>query len=148
MSERRTILDIVKSVLPNGTVEDDTGFNQVCEWPPDLVGITWSVTSQSNNSKLLLDARRRGRLLQRLDVGADIVRPNGGQHQATPVAPGKEADAGACSDCGVGGEEFDIAPPPLLCCYPSPACSVAGPPAQNRLPPVSRISTDRNGIPS
>ena|SRR5258706_9664946 len=41
-----TLLDIIKSVLPDGTV-DSTGWNAICEWPPDLFAAVATITEHS-----------------------------------------------------------------------------------------------------
>jgi hypothetical protein len=42
-----TILDILKWVLPDGTVLDSTGWDDVCEWPPDLFAVVAAITERS-----------------------------------------------------------------------------------------------------
>jgi hypothetical protein len=42
-----TVLDIIKSVLPDGTVLDATGWDAVCEWPPDLFAAVATITERS-----------------------------------------------------------------------------------------------------
>ena len=55
-------------------------------------------------------------VLQLLDIGADIMRPDRRRRQAAVLAPGEEPAAGPrvgparVRVADVGGEEFDIAP--------------------------------------
>jgi hypothetical protein len=42
-----TILDIIKTVLPDGTIRDTTGWDQVCDWPPDLFAAVATITERS-----------------------------------------------------------------------------------------------------
>jgi hypothetical protein len=42
-----TILDIIKGVLPDGTTLDSTGWDAVCEWPPDLFAAVAAITERS-----------------------------------------------------------------------------------------------------
>ena len=42
-----TVLDILKWVLPDGPVLDSTGWDQVCDWPPDLFAAMAAITERS-----------------------------------------------------------------------------------------------------
>src|SRR5262249_22139095 len=42
-----TILDIIKAVLPDGTIRDTTDWDQVCDWPPDLFAAVATITERS-----------------------------------------------------------------------------------------------------
>jgi hypothetical protein len=44
---RRTVLDVIKSVLPDGTDQNDTGWNQVCRWPPDVFAAVATLAERS-----------------------------------------------------------------------------------------------------
>jgi hypothetical protein len=78
------------------------------------------VEQHAHGGELLLDARRRVGLLQRLDVGANVVRPDHSQRQPAAVAPSQEARAGPrigpsrVRVADVGGKEFNVAPARLL----------------------------------
>jgi hypothetical protein len=70
--------------------------------------------------ELLLDRRRRDRVLQLLYIGGDVMWADTGRHEAAILAPGKEPVAGPGVSAArvrvadVGREEFDIAPGRLV----------------------------------
>ena len=85
-----------------------------------FAGTTWPVISQSNSMRTAASCcftpgARMG-LLERLDIGGDIERPDRRQRQAAILAPGEELAAGPRVSparvrvADVGGEEFDVAP--------------------------------------
>jgi hypothetical protein len=41
------LLDVIRSVLPNGTNPRSTGWDNVCRWPPDLFAVTASLAERS-----------------------------------------------------------------------------------------------------
>ena len=46
-SGQRTIRDVIKSTLPNGTQDGDAGWDKVCVWPPDLFAVVATITELS-----------------------------------------------------------------------------------------------------
>jgi hypothetical protein len=47
------------------------------------------IEQHAHRGELLFYRRRRGLRLQLLYIGGDVVRPDGGEPQASPLAPGK-----------------------------------------------------------
>ena len=76
------------------------------------------VEQHAHGGELLLDARRRMGLLERLYISGDIERPDRGQRQPLMLAPGEELATGPRVSTArvrvadIGGEEFDVAPQP------------------------------------
>jgi len=74
------------------------------------------IEQHAHGSKLLLHARRRMGLLERLYIGRDIERPDRGQRQPAILAPGEELATGPCVSparvriADIRGEEFNVAP--------------------------------------
>lgn len=42
-----TIFDIIRSVLPDGPAAGATGWDKVCDWPPDLFAVVATITERS-----------------------------------------------------------------------------------------------------
>jgi hypothetical protein len=47
LTSETTILDIIKSVLPDGTTVKSAGWDSVCDWPPDLFAVAATITERS-----------------------------------------------------------------------------------------------------